>query len=236
MFLSGGSFPDFGGCPAPLRSERCCSPPIPLLHGGRFPGAPGHRSRLGQAHGGSFWTPRDAAPTSRPAPQSRGLCFEGGGGQGHVNTEYHPAPRAGSRLAETSTGRHPWKSSNLGTTKGRFCNDEIIDLGGAGEVGRTSQVRGASGRGCSCWAGPAGPRVSGAPWLGPGLGGGEGRRVSEALTWHWLAYPSHPSRAPGLGMQASRPAQLLLNPKQGAWLALGALPFPLRDITPRPST
>lgn len=95
-----------------------------------------------------------------------------------MDTEYHPPPRAGSRLAETSTGRHPQKSSNLGTTKGRFCNDEIIDLGGAGEVGRTSQGRGrggGSGQGCSCWVGPAGPRVSGAPWLGPGLGGGEGR-------------------------------------------------------------
>ena len=166
VFLSRGSFPAFGGCPAPPRSSRCCSPPIPLLHGGWFPGAPGHRSRLGQAH-------RGAAPTPRPAPQSRGLCFEGGGGQGHMDTEW-----------------------------GRFCKEEVIDLGGAGEAEHTG--RGALPR---CWGPVGGATAAGRVLKGPecqvppGWGRARGQRGRQGCRLR-------PSLGVGLLIPATHPGPL----------------------------
>lgn len=169
-------------------------------------------------------------------------------------------PGPGSRSAETSTRRHLWKSSNLGTIKGCRAGVPVmrksLTWGWSGEAGRTLEVGSFAGAGApvSRAAATVG-QVPGAQSVTCLLGGARlgarrgrqgchprppGRACSgqnadvlrpRGPPWRWLAYS--PSRPLGLRVQP----HFLLSPKAETLLGFGGLVhFLPTGIIPRPST
>lgn len=180
----------------------------PITHMGT--GSPGSAP---DGEAGSEAPTRGDCVVRDPHPDTRlggGLqSVPGGGGSflgkpGQLGPLTRTALPPGGKVGGNIGWRCPLKSSNLGTIKGCFRNEEIIDSSGVGR-----------------WVLPGGRRAGPLPLEGKSCGaqgqrcppGGAGPGVvrnmevpAEAPAWGWPVFPNHSFLVPGLRMQIGSPS------------------------------